>query len=296
MRILLSLIFVLLSLNVFSSTRETKTFFYDGTQDSVQLLLRAEETHTEYRYEQRRTTCYRQDVYYRTVCRQTPQGQSCERVPVYRTVAYPCIETVRIPYEVKDFDVEANVNLSVENLPVTNARETFKVTLEGDKLILSASGTKKYFIMLKKQQVSSNIQGTMKYIDAYYMTELIEATPIVNALNLNSITYSNKILNFKTGPIAAPEHIGISLLVKKAPVLGSDTVLFHRELSERDMDVSAQNSYSAFALDFNDLGIDIVSGRYTILAKIFFKYTGTILNSSQFVATESSKTLIYKLK
>jgi hypothetical protein len=62
------------------------------------------------------------------------------------------------------------------------------------------------------------------------------------------------------------------------------------------MNVSAQNSYSAFAIDFNRLGIDLVSGRYTILAKIFFKYTGRILNSSQFVATESSKTLIYKLK
>ena len=69
MKMLTGLFALALSLGTFASTVDTKTFVYDGSINSVELLLRAEKTHTEYRVEHRQSTCYRQELAgYRTVC------------------------------------------------------------------------------------------------------------------------------------------------------------------------------------------------------------------------------------
>jgi hypothetical protein len=296
MKMLTALLSLIFAISAFASS-ETKTFFYDGTQDSIQLFLNAEQTHTEYRYEQRRTICYRQEVYYRTSCHSTPQGgRVCQTFPVYRTISYPCIETVRIPYEVKDYDVEANVNLSVAALPGANAGETFKVTLNGDKLSLSASGSKKYFLILNKSEISSSINGSVKMIDASYATSLVDAAPVVKALDLTNISIKDSVLSFKMGPVEVRDVIGFSLNVTKAPLLGSSTVLFDRELSSSEIQLNAQAAGSAADVNIESLGVNLSSGRHTLTAKAFFKHEGSILNASQFERVEASRTLIYKVR
>lgn len=294
MKMLTALVMLVLSMSVFASS-ETKTFFYDGSQDSIDMILRAEKTHTEYRYEQRRTICYRQDVFYTTHCTSGPNGQRhCRTVPHYRTVSYPCIETVRVGYEVKDYDVEANVSLDVakQGLP---AGETFRVTLDGDSISLSAVGSKKFFVLLKKQNVQSQMTGSVKLIDATYSAELVEAAPILNALSLTNISVKDSVLSFKMGPVAVRDLIGFHLLVKKAPVLGSDTVLFDRELASNEIQLNAQGAGSVADVNIQRLGVELKSGRHTLTATAFFKHTGSILNASQFEATEASRTLILKL-
>ncbi|MFP5387164.1 MAG: hypothetical protein ACLGHN_13885 [Bacteriovoracia bacterium] len=295
MKMLSAALMLVLSLTAFASS-ETKTFFFDGTQDSVQMSLRAEKTHTEYRYEQIRTTCTRQEVYYSTVCHNTQNGPVCRTVPHYRTIYYPCIQTIRVPYEVKDYDVEANVNLSVAALPEATAGETFKVTLDGDRLSLSAIGSKKFFILLKKQDQTSRMSGSVKFIDATYATELVEAAPIVKALEMTSISMKDSVLSFDMGPVAAPEFIGYHLTVKKAPIFGSDTVLFDRELASGEIQINAQDSASSATVHIDRLGVELSSGRHTLTAKAFFKHAGSILNASQFEKTEASRTLIYKVR
>lgn len=296
MKMLTAVLSLMFAISAFASS-ETKTFFYDGTQDSIQLSLNAEQTHTEYRYEQRRSICYRQEVFYRTVCQSTPQGgRVCHTVPHYRTVSYPCIETVRIPYEVKDYDVEANVNLSVAALPAAAAGETFKVTLNGDKLSLAASGSKKYFIILNKAEISSSINGSVKMIDASYATSLVEAAPVVKALEMTNISLKDSVLSFKMGPVEVRDLIGFSLNVTKAPILGSNTVLFDRELSSSEIQLNAQAAGSAADVNIEKLGVNLTSGRYSLTAKAFFKHEGTILNTAQFERVEASRTLIYKIR
>lgn len=294
MKMLSALVMLVLSMSVFASS-ETKTFYYDGSQDSIEMVLRAEKTHTEYRYEQRHTICYRQDVYYTTHCTSTPQGHRvCRQVPHYRTVSYPCIQTVRVAYEVKDYDVEANVNLDVAktNIP---AGETFKVTLDGDSIHLSAIGSKKFFIMLKKQNVQSTMTGSVKLIDASYSAELVEAAPVMKALEMTNISVKDSILSFKMGPVAVRDLIGFHVTVKKAPILGGDTVLFDRELASSEIQLNAQGAGSVADVNIQRLGVEMTSGRHTLTATAFFKHTGTILNASQFEKTEASRTLIYKL-
>lgn len=297
MKSFLFVFMLMMSVSAFASS-QTRTFFFDGTQDSTLMSLQAEETHTEYRWEQVRTICYRQEVYYRTHCTSGPQGQRlCQTVPYYRTISYPCIQTVQIPYEVKDYDVYANVTLNVVNPTALPAGETFKVTLDEDRLSLTAtSGSKKFFVILKDQKIASSINGSVKNIDASYRAELVEAAPIVKALDVTNISIKDAILSFKTGPVAVREAIGFHLNVKKAPVLGSDTVLFDRELAASEIQLSAQGNSSAADVNIEKLGIALESGRYSLTAKAFFKFEGSILNTAQFEKTEASRTLIYKIR
>ena len=219
MKILTAVFLFLLALSSFAST-ETKTFFYDGSQDSVQMSLQAEETHTEYRYEQRQTICYRQVVHYETICHTNPQGQTnCRTVPRYVTVAYSCIQTIQIPYEVKDFDVIANVNLQVNELPGITPGETFKVKLDEDSLSLTAVGSKKFFLIQKTNNVNTRVSGSVKIIDAQYTVDLVEAAPVVKALEVSDVSLRNTLLSFKTGAIEVRDLIGFHLNVKKAKIL-----------------------------------------------------------------------------
>lgn len=296
MKTLTAIFLTLFAIGAFASS-ETKTFFFDGSQDQAQMSLRAEETHTEYRWEQIRTICYRQEVYYRTQCTNTPQGRVCHTVPYYRTISYPCIQTVQVPYELKDYDVEASVDLKVSNPTALPAGETFKVTLDEDRLSVSATSSgKKFFVILKDQKISSSINGSLKLIDASYSAELVEASPVVNALNLTNISIKDSLLSFKMGPVAVRDLIGFRLSVKKAPVLGSDTVLFDRELASNEIQLSTAGESSAADVNIEKLGVELTSGRHTLTATAFFKYAGTILNGSQFERTEASRTLIYKVR
>jgi hypothetical protein len=292
---ILTLVFMLfLALNSFASS-ETKTFFFDGSQDSVQMSLRAEETHTEYRYEQRQTICYRQIVHHETICHTNPQGQtSCRTVPRYVTVPYSCIQTVQIPYEVKDFDVIANVNLKVSTVVGLTPGETFKVKLDEDSISLSGTGSKKFFLIQKMNNVNMRVNGSVKFIDANYSVDLVEAASVVKALEVSDVSLKDTILSFKTGSIEVRSLIGFHLNVKKAPVFGSDTVLFDRELSSSEIEISSQAEATTADVNIRKLGVELGSGRFTLTAKTFFKYQGTILNVNQFDRIEASRTLIYK--
>lgn len=289
MKLLIVLFTLLMSLAAFADSR---SYFFDGSNPTANLTLRSEETHTEYRYETRHTICHRQEVVYRTICRQGPNRQRiCENRPHYRTVSYPCTETVSIPYQVKDFDVEANVNVTVLNSP-EGARETLNFNLNSARLTASAIGSKKFYIVLKSAQQNVRIYGSLKVIEANYAVELVDASSLQTAMSLNSMSVRNRVLTYKVGQNAASPFIGHSLHVSKAPLIGSDTTLFKRELMADEVSVNAGSA----TIDLNRLGVDMKSGRHTITSKVFLKLGGQILNESQFDATEAGKTLIYKIR
>lgn len=299
-----------LSFSTFASTVDTKTFVYDGTQNSVELILNSEKTHTEYRIEDVRSTCYRSEIAgYRTVCSGGgygprpypgpgrgpgyPRGGNCYSTPIYRQVAYSCIQTIRTPYEVKDYDVNARVIVDVTNISsAATPGEVFKVTLNGDSLSFDVVGSRKFFIVKKLNDVRSNMRGSVKMIDAVLATELVEAAPVLKALEVNSITMKNPVLTFTTGPVTNAKNIGYHLTVKKAPVIGSDTVLFDRELMASEISINGESA----SVNVSDLGVKLNSGRYTLSAKAFAKFDGNLMNSNQFQDLSASRTLIYKIR
>ncbi len=297
MKMLSMLVMLVVSMTSFASS-ETKTFFYDGAQDSVELLLQAEKTHTEYRYEQRSSICYRQQVFYRTICQGGgPRGgRVCRTVPEYRTVSYPCMETVRIGYEVKDYDVDANVKLNVINKTTLPAAEAFNVTLNGDELSVAVVGSKKFLVVLKKSTIQSSMSGGVKSIQGSYTAELVEAAPVLKALDITNISMSDSVVKFKMGPIAELGLIAFNLNVKKAPVVGSDTVLFDRVLDTNEFQLNTSADNSDVAVNIQRLGVELTSGRFTITSTAFFKAKDAVLNASQFDSLEASRTLIYKIR
>lgn len=299
MKMIAAIMMLILSLGAFAS-RDVEVFNYDGTQASTTLNLNAAKTHIEYRYEQVRDICYHRQVYYQTICTNTPQGRTCHTVPHYRDIPYTCMRTVKVPYEVHDYYTEATVNISVVNNSgvVANA-EKIIATLDGDHLSLSAKGTKSFIVVQKQKEITSRMAGGVKLIDASYQVELIEAAPVLKALNVSNISLSNMVLNVKTGPVAIPELIGFALNVKKAPILGSNTTLFDRELSGSEVVTTTSENASSRDINFSALGIELKGGRHLITAKTFFKANGEVLNLEQFPEAENleaSRTLIFKAR
>ena len=315
MKMLVGLLSLALSFASIASSGETKTFTYDGTQNSVELLLKGEKTHTEYRYEQRTTTCYRTDIVgYRTVCtgggpgypgpgpgpgRPGPgyPGRNCYQQPIYRQVAYPCTQTIQIPYEVRDYSVDARVIVDVTNLTgISTPGEKFVVTLQGDDLSIQTVGSKKFFLMLKKQDIRGNINGSVKYMDGLFAIELIEAAPVLKAMTMTNISIENSILSFGMGPVASRANIGFSLVVVKKKI-GSDIILFDRELDSSEVVINAENAGSSADVNVQTLGINLTGGKYGLTAKAFFKGTGYLMNTSQFCdVLSASRTLLYSIR
>jgi hypothetical protein len=298
MKLFIGLFAFAISLGTWGSSGETKTFVYDGSQSSIELLLKGEKTHTEYRIEDRESICYRtQIVGYRTVCTGPNRPGSCYRQPIYRQMAYRCIQRVRVEFEVKDYDVEAKVLLDVKKLAVItpSASEKFIVSLIGDDLKISVEGSKNYFISLSKEDITSHQTGAVKYIDALYATELIESAPILKALEMSKISLKDNALTVNMGPMNSRDNIAFSLKIVKKRALASDPVLFDRELTNNETMVTSSGNGSMAVFDLNKLGVELTGGKFALTAKAYFKNSAQVLNAEQFGDDlESSLTLIYK--
>lgn len=312
MKMLVSFLAFALSFATLASSGEEKTFVYDGSQNSVELLLRGEKTHTEYRYEDYPDTCSRTEMAgYRTVCtgggpmtqchhgphgpicRTIPGPRYCHQEPMYRTVYYPCTKTRKISFEVKDYDVEARVIVDVTKLsPEATPGETIKVTLNGDNLYYDAIGSKKFFVVKKKEDKRSVMNGSVKMIDGLLAVELVEAAPVLKAIKMSDIALNGSVLNFTVGESETRANIGFELKIEKKKLLGSDTELFNRELVLGEVTVNE----AVASVDVNKLGVELDSGKFELTAKTFVKLNGSLMNSKQFDSLSASKTLIYKLR
>lgn len=321
MKMLAGLFTLALSFSTVASTVDSKTFIYDGSTNSVELVLKAEKTHTEYRTENRQSTCYRQEVVgYSTICsgggygpgypypgpgypypRPYPGpiggGRHCWSQPVYRSVPYSCMQTVRIPFEVKDYDVDARVIVDVTKIsPEATAGEKFTVTLNGDSLSFNVAGSKKFFVVKKKQDIRATMNGSVKMIDGLLAAELIEAAPVLNALKMTNIALNDGVLKFDMGPVENRANIGFNLKVVKTKTLGSDTVILDRELLQSEVEVNASSDGAEAGVNVSNLGVELKSGRYLLTAKAFAKFDGNLMNSSQFEELSASRTLIYRIR
>jgi hypothetical protein len=306
MKLFFGLMSLVMSFASVASSGETKTFFYDGSRPSVELILRGEKTHTEYRYETRPGTCFRTEIVgYRTICtggpgpgprpgpRPYPGGGNCWREPIYRQVAYSCPQTVQIPYEVKDYDVEARLIIDVTKMSDVAANETFTATLNGDDLSITVKGSKKFLVVQKRRDIRSNMNGSVKFIDGLLAVDMIEAAPVLNTLKMSKIAFKNDTLNYNLGPIAGRASFGYSLKAVKNRRVGSDIVLFDRELNPSEIDLGASSDATVASINVDKLGIEMNDAKVTFTAKAFFKTEGALLNQAQFAEElETTRSLV----
>lgn len=323
MKMLIGLFSLALSAASFASTVDTKSFNYDGSQNSTELVLRAEKTHTEYSVENVPSTCYRQEVVgYRTICTgggyygpgpgpgypypgpyprpypyPGPGHRSCWQEPIYRSVAYSCIKPVTISREVRDYDVEARVLVDVTKMSQEmTSGERIEVTLKGDELSFNVVGSKKFFAVKRKQDTRSTMAGSVKMIDAVLAVELVEVAPVMKALKISSQKVEDGKLVVKIGQKDASVNLGFSLKVVKKKVLASDKVLFDRELSQNEVEVISTADTSAAGVSLSNLDVKLQDGKFELTTTVFPKFNGTLMNVTQFSPLPVSKKLVYKAK
>lgn len=323
MRYLAVLLFISIADYSWSAAKDEKTFLYDGSRDSVELILKTEKYHTEYRVEEVPATCTRKEVAgYRSVCTGSnypggyypgpyhpaphfpgrrhypvPYTRTCYTEPYYRYVPYACTDTSRLPYQVKDFDVETRAIVDVTNLSqVANPNEKFEVSVVGDEPAFRVVGSKKFFVIKKKQDIRSTMVGSVKMIDALYVAELVEAAPILSALKMTNIAIVDSALKFKLGTVADTKNLSFKLTIVKERFLGSDKTILERELLASEVDVQNLGGESEASVDLNKLGVKLEDGKFSITAKVSPKFDGSLMNLSQFSDLDASRTLIYKVR
>lgn len=316
MKTIASFALMALSFSTLASTVDTETFTYDGSQNSIELNLSSEKTHTEYRTENRQSTCYKRELAgQRTICsggmgygyggyRRGPYYRpfpgnigNCWTEPVYRDVAYSCVQAVKIPLEVKDFDVNAKVIVDVTKVASElAASETIKVTLDGDALTFNAVGSKKFFIVNKKQNIRSTVNGSVKIIDGLLSVELIEAAPVLATLKMTDISVNNPVLNFKVPAITDSSNLAFSLEVLKVKTFGADTNLLTKDFLPSEVSINTVTDGSEVGIDLSKQGLELENGKFSLTAKIFAKFNGSLMNRSQFGELVDSKTLIFKVR
>lgn len=324
MKMLAGIFTFALSFSALALSVETKTFVYDGSQNSTELTFKGEQTHTEYRVEDIRTTCYRSEIVgYTTICtgggygpgypgpgypypgphRPYPGGyypgpvggyRSCYQQPIYRSVPYSCTQTVRTPYQVKDYDVDARVIVDVTNLSSeVTPGEKINVTLMGDSLSFEAVGSKKFFVVQKHKDIRSVMNGSVKVIDAVLAVELVEAAPILKSIKVSNIQMKDRVLNMDIGEVSSRENLDFDLKIVKNKALSSDEKIFDRGLLANEVNVAGSKA----SVDINALNVVLPKGKLDITGTVKVKTDGKMLNASQFKGQlEASRTLILRIR
>lgn len=294
---------------VFEATANSKIFTYDGTQNSVELLLSSQKNHTESRKEERQTICSeRQQIGIENKCTDVVKKDpftgaisitvQCGPTPIYSDVKFPCTKVVDVPYDVKDYDVEAKVTVNVVNLSSEVSQgEEIRVNLKGDVIELQTMKTsKKFFIVNKNQVIKESMNGSVKSINAEYTLELVQAAPVLLALKQSGLKVENSALTLPLGAPGVALNLDIALkVVKKKRVFGSDKTLIDRALNNSEITTTNSGAESAINVDLGKLGVDVSSGTLEITTQISAKLGGTLLNAKNFPAElKASQTISIK--
>ena len=285
--------------NAVASTVDTQTVSFDGSAREVTFQLKAEETRTEYRSETVARTCYRTVMAgQRRVCRRptpTTPGQ-CWSEPIYRTVPYTCYETVRVPYQVFENYVDANVAVNFGEVPAGfTANERITATLSGDRLTLTSVGTKTLVLELANITENRRMNGNTEMIDAVATVKFHDAAAVKNALKLSNASVKKSVLTYNLGPIAGVQ-LAHTLKIVDNPILGGSTTLFDAELGDV-LSRETRGNTTAMSIAFRDvLGRDLGAGRYNVTAKAAFKAGVSVMNASELGELSVEKSILYKIR
>lgn len=276
-------------------------------------------TSTKYRteYQERPVyrTCYRQEFRgYRTVCSNPPRPAPgpyprpvpaprpvCRQVPVYVQVPYTCTVIERIPVQVLDANVVANVTLNFGDLPQgVTANEAFTVTLNEDVLSISVKSSGKTIIAsTESQQVSRN--GNVINIGAGYELSFLDAAPALAAFKngISRMSVVNGKISFEMNSAATQLALPYSLKVVKNRTLADDVLIFDRPVAFQTFRESPSNGeLSMYSAAYSDIGLQTLGeGKYTFTLSSKFEIPGKkILNASQLPgALSASRTVVLKV-
>jgi hypothetical protein len=299
-----TLVAAILSLFVasaYASTTDSETIFFDGSNSNAVVQLQTEKTRTEYREETVPRTCYRTVIVgYRQVCRRPSnprQPQQCWREPIYRNEAYTCYQTIRTPYEVFEYYVDAQIGINFGDVPEgIVAAENITASLNGDILTLRSQGSKLLVVELQDLTQNRRVDGNVLMIDASATIKFHDAQKIKAALNLTDVRIQSGTANYNLGPIAGLQ-LSHNLKIVNNPRLGGSTTLFDGEMNADVLSREERGNLTAMSVKFEDvLGRQLGSGRYNITVSSEFKAGRAVLNAPELGSLSAERTILYTLR
>jgi hypothetical protein len=333
MKSLLFLFIALISLSTFATTSDQEDFSFNGQRSSHEFNLNTEKTHTEFRWERRAQTCYRRvyvgDRYvcqtrYRQVCRTTQRtcrsvcsgsgsnrtcrrvcsgGQrtchsqpyrSCRYVPEYRNEPYTCYRDVKVPFEVFDYNVQANVTFDFSNSRnATRASEQFEANLSGDNFSLNLNASGKYIVFATKSQTQSR-EGDLVTMNINYRVKMVDFDKAAGAFEAG---YQNFQINTESIKFFMDLDKSFEykhfLDIKKRKFFRKPVTLVSRELNTSQI----TNDNGEFQIDFSKLGLDITKGRYKVYLETSLNINSdSVLNREILSKLKTQRSLKMKVK
>lgn len=190
------------------------------------------------------------------VCRTTYRTE-CEDVARYRTESYACMRTVQVPYEVFDYNIEAEVSIEVAKLPTDIAiNEKLNVSLNGEDIELSLTTENAELIaVIKSKNIEDKLEGDLKTLKANFVLEVYKKNAI--AKELEGIVESSKvqdrklILSYKLTKILKLESIHLNMAQNR--LIGRDLRVFDGEIPKELIKPVVNGEMQELVIDLNSL-------------------------------------------
>lgn len=162
--------------------------------------------------------------------RPEPRPPVCYDEPIYREVAYSCLKTISVPYEVVDHESRANVEVKMSAAPATKPQSGncgINFTLQGDHFS-AANSCREY---LAVALIGRQENGTVKNFS--YFINLFDAEKIFAPLagGLSDLHVEGNTLVVRTGDLRSNSNFALSLYVERKRFLKEDVVLINRALA-----------------------------------------------------------------
>jgi hypothetical protein len=304
MKLILVLTLLLSSLNLMADTTDQGTFFFSGNEVG-NLSLNTEKTRTEYEIRRYQTTCYdyrcSPSPYpggcrtvcgpggCRTVCGGPGGGQVCRNIP------YPCTREERIPVQVFDYFVSAQVKINVVGLSSSNGApaEYFKVAMTGEEISMRVDSSKRFIVLLRAERKTERMNGNTKFITKEFDIELVDLLKITQAIagGIKDFGVESGVLSYSLK--SSPALLNHYLKVLKGRRMASDIILFDRMLVESEIQRTVVGSEVNYVVDMNNLGFSIPDRLRVALTVGFIPQGASILNENQLPALTASKDVLF---
>ena len=169
----------------------------------------------------------------------------CRDEAVFRTVAYSCMETVSVPYEVFDHNSTANVKVKISAAPSSKPQTGncgIIFNLNGD--LMTAMNSCVEYLALSNQTVDS--LGNLKNYS--YDIKLLDAQIVLAPLagNLSDMQVNGTDLVVKTGNLIGSKNFSLKLYVQRKKLFQSDVVLIDRVLNSKEFSYEASDDRTGY--------------------------------------------------
>lgn len=199
-------------------------------------------------------------------------------MPIYRQEPYSCTQIVSIPYEVTDEIVTANVDFQI-NAADQALQDTFSVSLSGDNLAVSVSGSSILYSATLQQQ--STLSGQNEVVSAKYAVDAEDAVAVNQSVlqNVSDLTMVGNQISFTVGAVVDPKLFVPWLQIDKKSFF-ADPTLIKRDLNPGEFALMPDGNRTKVVISLDQLGLSqkMDSGTYKVTTAVRLQADAAVLN------------------